>query len=349
MVNEIIASMDVNNVLEYSTALAIILGGKIISPVIAHIVILIFHKLFKVDTKVTESGFYGPFKFIITVAGFGIAIYFLDLPKGVINLYNKIFKVLLILTVARAIANCLEPDSTFFTKLESATRFNGNEALNSFIGKILKALTYIVAAFMILSDFNYDLGGLATGLGLGSAVVALAAQDFVKSLIGGFTIITDKPFEIGDFIEVGKFQGTVVDITFRSTRLKAVNNTEISMPNSVIVTEYVKNWSKIENRRIEMNLRISLEANSETVNRCMTKIKTVLKNNESIIDDTIGVHFDSIGSDANVILVYAYINTADYNKYLEVKEQINCDILSVLDRENIPLVYPTQKVYMKSI
>ena len=109
MVNEIIASMDVNNVLEYSTALAIILGGKIISPVIAHIVILIFHKLFKVDTKVTESGFYGPLKFIITVAGFGIAIYFLDLPKGVINLYNKVFKILLILTVARAIANCLEP------------------------------------------------------------------------------------------------------------------------------------------------------------------------------------------------------------------------------------------------
>ena len=98
-----------------------------------------------------------------------------------------------------------------------------------------------------------------------------------------------------------------------------------------------------------MNLRISLEANSETVNRCISRIKTVLRNNENIIDETIGVHFNSIESDANIILVYAYINTADYNKYLEVKEQINCDILSVLDRENIPLVYPTQKVYMKSI
>lgn len=347
--NEIIASMDVNTVLKYSTALAIILGGKIISPMIANIVIIIFHKLFKIETKVVDSSFYGPIKFIITVIGFGIAIYFLELPKGVINLYHKVFKILLILTVVRAITNCLEPDSTFFNKLESTTRFNGNEALNSFIGKVLKSITYIIAAFMILSDFNYDLGGLATGLGLGSAVVALAAQDFFKSLIGGFTIITDKPFEIGDFIEVGEFQGTVVDITFRSTRLKAVNNTEISMPNSVIVTEYVKNWSKIDNRRLEMRLRISLEANAETINRCISKIKTVLKDNENTIDDTIGVHFDSIESDANIILIYAYINTANYNKYLEIKEKINSDILSVLDRENIPLVYPTQKVYMKSI
>ena len=246
-------------------------------------------------------------------------------------------------------SNSLKPDSTFFTKLEANTNFNGNEALNAFIGKILKALIYIVAAFMILSDFNYDLGGLATGLGLGSAVVALAAQDFVKSLIGGFTIITDKPFEIGDYIEVGTFQGTVIDITFRSTRLKAVNNTEISLPNSVIVTEYVKNWSKLEQRRLDMKLRISLNSNAETINRCISKIKTVLKAHPNILEETVVVYFDSIGSDANVISLYAYMNTADYAKYLAVKEEVNCDILSVLERENIELVYPTQKVYTKAL
>ena len=288
-------------------------------------------------------------KFVITLIGFGLAIHFLKMPVGVVNLYYKIFKTLLILAIAKALSNSLKPDSTFFTKLEANTNFNGNEALNAFIGKILKALIYIVAAFMILSDFNYDLGGLATGLGLGSAVVALAAQDFVKSLIGGFTIITDKPFEIGDYIEVGTFQGTVIDITFRSTRLKAVNNTEISLPNSVIVTEYVKNWSKLEQRRLDMKLRISLNSNTETINRCISKIKTVLKAHPNILEETVVVYFDSIGSDANVISLYAYMNTADYAKYLAVKEEVNCDILSVLERENIELVYPTQKVYMKAL
>ena len=73
---------------------------------------------------------------------------------------------LLVLATAKALSNCLNPDSTFFTKLESSTKFNGNEALNSFLGKILKALIYITAAFIILKDFGYDLGGLATGLDL---------------------------------------------------------------------------------------------------------------------------------------------------------------------------------------
>ena len=346
---EIFSSLDVTAVLTYSIALAIILGSRLVSPIISRIVIYIFHKLFKIETRTVESGFYGPMKFVITLIGFGLAIHFLKMPVGVVNLYYKIFKTLLILAIAKALSNSLKPDSTFFTKLEANTNFNGNEALNAFIGKILKALIYIVAAFMILSDFNYDLGGLATGLGLGSAVVALAAQDFVKSLIGGFTIITDKPFEIGDYIEVGTFQGTVIDITFRSTRLKAVNNTEISLPNSVIVTEYVKNWSKLEQRRLDMKLRISLNSNVETINRCISKIKTVLKAHPNILEETVVVYFDSIGSDANVISLYAYMNTADYAKYLAVKEEVNCDILSVLERENIELVYPTQKVYTKAL
>lgn len=342
-------SLNVNSTITYATALAIILGARLISPIIAHIIIYIFHKLFKVDNKIVNSGFYEPIKFIITVLGFGIAIYYLQLPKGVINLYNKVFRSLLVLAIAKALANCLNPDSTFFTKLESSTKFNGNEALNSFLGKILKIIIYIVAAFVILKDFGYDLGGLATGLGIGSAVVALAFQDFVKSLIGGFTILTDKPFEIGDYIEVGVFQGTVINITFRSTRIRATNNAIISLPNSVIVSEYVKNWSRLENRRLEMRLRLNLNSNTETIQRCISKLKTVLKANNNVIEDTVMVHLDSIENDANIIWIVAYINTSDYSEFCQMKEEINCDILSVLERENIELVYPTQKVYTKTL
>lgn len=345
-----VTSVNINSTITYLIALAIILGARLLSPIIAHIIIYIFHKLFKVDTKIVNSGFYEPIKFMITVAGFGIAIYYLQLPKGVINLYNKVFKSLLVLAIAKALANCLKPDSTFFTKLESSTKFNGNEALNSFIGKILKALIYIVAAFIILKeDFDYDLGGLAAGLGIGSAVVALAFQDFVKSLIGGFTILTDKPFEIGDYIEVGAFQGTAIDITFRSTRLRATNNAVISLPNSVIVAEYVKNWSRLENRRLELRLRLSLNSSTETIQRCISKLKTVLKANNNVIEDTVMVHLDSIENDANIIWIVAYINTSDYSEFCQMKEEINCDILSVLERENIELVYPTQKVYTKTL
>lgn len=346
---EFFKTLDVNTVLTYSTALAIIMGVRLASPIVAYVIIYIFHKILKIKKKPSESGFYYPLIFIFTVMGFGFVIlHYLELPEGILSLYRKIFRILLILTIADALTNCLEPDSTFFKKLENNTKFNGNEALNSFIGKILKVVIYIIAAFMIITDLGYNLGGLATGLGVGSAIFALAAQDFVKSLIGGFAIITDKPFEIGDFIEVANFQGTVIDITFRSTRLKAVNNAIISMPNSVIVTEYVKNWSRLENRRLDMRLRLDLNCNTETINRAIEKIKTVLKTNNKVIKESVAVYHESIESDANILFIAMYVDTIDYSEYMKIKEQVNCDILSVLERENIELVYPTQKIYTES-
>lgn len=347
--SEILKILDVNSILTYSTALAIVLGMKLLSPIIARLIILIFHKTFKIKTKVTESGFYGPLKFIIAVIGFGIAIYFLRLPIGVINLYKKILKILVIMATAKALGNSLNPKATFFTKLETKTNFKGNEALNAFISKTLKSIIYLIAAFIILKDFNIDLSGVIAGLGIGSAAIALAAQDFVKSIIGGFAIIADQTFEIGDFIEVGDFQGTVIDITFRSTKIKAVNNTITSMPNSVIITEYVRNWSKLESRRLEMRLRISLNSSTETISRVISNLKTMLKSHENINSKTVRVFLDRIEQDANIIGIATYMNTADYDEYLKIKEDINCKILEVLEKENVELVYPTQKVYMKTI
>ena len=98
--SEILSKIDVNSTIKYSTALAIILGMKLFSPIISRIIISVFHKLLKVETKVTESGFYGPLKFLITVIGFGLAILYLQLPEGIVNLYYRIFKILLILIIA---------------------------------------------------------------------------------------------------------------------------------------------------------------------------------------------------------------------------------------------------------
>ena len=198
---------------------------------------------------------------------------------------------------------------------------------------------------MVLSDLGYNMGGLVTGLGLGSAVVALAAQDFVKSIIGGMQIVADKPFEIGDFIEVGEFAGTVTEITYRSTRIKATNNSIIAVPNSVIVTEYVKNWSRLEHRRLDMELRIDLNTPKETIYNVVTKLRTMLKSDENVLEESVIVHLDKIMPDANIIMIAMYVNTNQYLEYLKIKEEINCNILDLLERENIELVYPTQRIY----
>lgn len=343
MIN-LLETIHIDNIINFCIVLSIILGFKIFSPIFSRIIILIFHKIFRIKNRVVESSFYSPLKTFFVVTGFYIGIRYLNISAKTISLVNKVYRIIIIMIIAKGLANNFEINSTFLKKLEKRDSFN-NEGFNKFVAKILKVLIYIVAGFMIITELGYDLGGLVTGLGVGSAVVALAAQDFVKSVIGGFAIITDKPFEIGDFIETDKYQGTVIDITFRSVRIKATDNTVINIPNSIITTSPVINWSKIDKRRFSTTLRISLDSSKEKIEKAVSKVKTVLVADNHIVKNTARVYLDSIESDCNKIIVYAYINTSDYEEYMKYKEEINCNILEVLNSENISLVYPTQKVY----
>jgi len=168
----------------------------------------------------------------------------------------------------------------------------------------------------------------------------------VKSLLSGVVIFTDKPFEIGDWVEIGKFQGTVVDISFRSTRVKSYDNTIITIPNSVVTTEYIKNWNKLKSRRFDCVLTLDKNTSVEKTKKIIGQIKLVLKQNPKIKSETVQVFFSDICSYSNDIKIFLYISEIDYIKFNKVKEEIYYELLNLLEKENIELAYPTQTVYL---
>ena len=191
------------------------------------------------------------------------------------------------------------------------------------------------------------LGGLATGLGIGSAALALAAQDIVKSMLSGVAILTDKPFVIGDWIEVGEFQGTVIDITFRSTRIKSYNNAVVTIPNSTITSTYVVNWNRLTSRRFDCVLNLSLETTSEKIKKIVNEIKLLLQNNPKVIKETVEVTLDAISTCSSNIKIFLYVRESEYSKFLKEKQEILCSLLQLVEKENIELAYPTQTLYVK--
>jgi MscS family membrane protein len=196
-------------------------------------------------------------------------------------------------------------------------------------------------------ELGYNLNGLATGLGVGAAVISLAAQDLVKSLLGGMAILTDKPFIIGDWIECGKYQGTVIDITYRSTRIKAANNSIITIPNSIVTAEYVLNWNKLTSRRIDLNLNLSLDTPSEKLDKITKQIEFALQNDKDVLKDTVEVHVSEISTNGINVLIFLYEKVTDYYKFLDVKQRLICTILAVLEKENVELAYPGQSIVIK--
>ena len=216
-----------------------------------------------------------------------------------------------------------------------------------FLLKIARAIIYVVATFIVIMLLGINLNALIAGLGIGGVIITLAAQDTAKNLFGGLVIFLDKPFTVGDWIEMSPFEGTVEDITFRSTRIRTFENSVVNIPNSIISESSVINWSKMEKRRYKTNLCIQLDTPLEKLEKLQARIREMLQEKEGIYDESIIVKFDEIKDNGINILVCSYTDSVDYLSYLAEKENINCKIMKIIREENIELAYDTKTVYVK--
>ena len=234
-------------------------------------------------------------------------------------------------------------------KIGKSNRISGNQTLANFIGKIAKGIIYIGAGILILAELDINLNGLIAGLGLGSVVVALAAQDVAKNLFGGAAILLDKPFVVGDWIQTKEYEGAVVDITFRSTRIKTAEDSIVTLPNSRLAEETVINFAKMEKRRYSFNLKLPLQTNSDTVEAIINRIKFVLSHNKDILKDSIIVECNSILVDGININIAMYTPIINYSNYLSFRTNVNETVLNVIESEGVRLANPSQDIYVTTL
>ena len=334
-------------IIDVIIAIGIIVVFKIFSTGISNVVPKILRKKMK-KTERKKSAMYNTTKKLVNLIGIYIAILFLKRPllisTVIFGYITKIFKVLVIYSLARIIAETITIDT--FRKFSNNNEDEG-DGISTFVVKIIRGLVYIIATFIAILELGYDLSGLITGLGISSVVITLAAQNLAKDLLGGFVIFTDKPFKVGDWIQFGDYEGTVEDITYRSTRLRTFENSIVNIPNSIIANESLINCSKIEKRRYKINLGLTLETPLNKIKTVEEKIKTMLKEKENVMDDSIIVKFDKITDNTINLLIYAFTDSVDYESFLKQKEEINFKIMQILESENVELAYDTKTVYVK--
>lgn len=336
------------NILDVLVAIIIVVIFKIFSSIFAYIIIKMFYLKIKDKKKIKKNGFYKPLKLFFVLLGIYIGLTVLKIPENIFSNITKIFRICTIFLITRGSANLFNSDSDTFEKVKEKLNFKGSDTAINFLSKIIKTIIYIIAGFIITKELGYDLNGLAAGLGIGSVVIALAAQELAKNIIGGFSIIIDKPFGIGDYVETATFKGTVEDITFRSTRIRDLNNQIIVVPNSVIADASLINATKREKRRFELRLTLELTTPLEKVHELSNILKETLSTHTSILQDSILVYFDTISNNGIDLQIIAYTSIVDFNEFIQFKEELNYEILATVEKQQIELAYPSQTVYLKN-
>ena len=339
-------------VVDIIIAIGIIVFFRIFSGTFSYMIIKIFKIKSKKAKEIKESAFFKPLKVFFIILGIYLAIVFLrttlQINEQVMDIVTKAFKIISVIEIAVGLANSFTSKTILGKKLRKSLSDKMDDTVFEFVLKITRVLIYIIAIFLVLAILEINLTGLVAGLGLGGVIVTLAAQDTAKNLFGGLVIFIDKPFVVGDWIQMDNYEGTIEDITFRTTRIRTFENALVNIPNAIIADASVTNWSKMEKRRYKTNLCVELDTPLEKLDLLKTRIEKMLQERESVYDDSIIVRFDQITDNGINILIYTNTNSVDYASYLKEVEDINVKIMKILNEENIELAYDTKTVYVKN-
>lgn len=259
----------------------------------------------------------------------------------------KAFKIVFILIICWGVVSYLS-DNLFLTLFAGK---NADEKMNTtaikFIGNLIKIIVIAFAVVMIISELGYNINGLLTGLGVGGLAVSLAAQDAVGNMISGFIIIFDKPFKVGDLIETPTVYGVVEEVNMRSTKIRTLDDSLITVPNSTMTKEAVTNVSMTQKRRISMSFGLTYSTSNETIENIRNEIKAYITENEDILPSPLRVHFTQFDDSSLKMEVVCYTATSDLDEYLEIKNNLNLKIKQIVNDNETDFAFPTSTVYLE--
>jgi small-conductance mechanosensitive channel len=220
--------------------------------------------------------------------------------------------------------------------------------LFNFLSTITTVIIWIFAILLILANLGVNVTSLIAGLGIGGIAVALAAQNILGDLFASLTIYFDKPFEVGDFIYIDKeTMGTVDQIGFRSTRMVSIQGEQIIINNSLLTSKKIYNYKKMAKRRVAINFGVVYQTSQEKMKEIPEIVKKIVGGIERM--DLDRVHFKEFADSALVFEVVYYINSADYNEYMDLNQRLHMEIKGIFEEKGIEMAFPTQTVYFNNL
>ena len=215
------------------------------------------------------------------------------------------------------------------------------------IGNALKVLIFIAAVLFYLDGLGINITTVLAGLGVGGIAVALALQKPMEDVFGAITLYSQQPVRVGDFCRIGAAVGTIEEIGLRTTYLRTLANTRIAIPNARLAGEPIDNISAREKILYRPNLRLRYDTEPDQIRRVLDGIRDILQAHDRV-NDGHRVRFNEIADDALKVEIFAYLDTTDWQEYLELAEEINLRILETVADAGTSLSLPASTMHVES-
>ena len=278
-----------------------------------------------------------------------------DLEKGIKIPYshtrqfvNHLFNFLLVINVTWLVARLADAlIEEYIVPITEKTESDLDDQLLPIFRKGLKIIIWTLGIVVGLNNAGYDVGAVIAGLGIGGLAFALAAQDTVKNFFGGVMIFADKPFQVGERIQIGDIDGFVEEIGIRSTRIKTLAGRMVTVPNSMFSEDAIENIDKEPTRKIVLNLGLTYDTTAEQMQQAMQLLKDISASHIDKIEEEVLVSFNAFGDfSLGILFIYYIKKEADI---LDTQTAMNLDILKKFNAAGLEMAFPTQTVYHQAL
>jgi len=188
--------------------------------------------------------------------------------------------------------------------------------------------------------------GLLTGAGVAGIAISLAAQSTLSNLIAGVALVLEHPFGIGDYIVLGDLEGTVEDISFRSTKFRTLDNIVVSIENSKVASEYIRNCNQRQSRLWDFTIGVTYDTPRETLETLCRDLTALLQNDPEVIPDKVTVTVDTFNAYSIDLRCRVYITKTSLADFLQAKNRLNLQIMDVVHKDGCDFAFPTTTVEM---
>lgn len=301
----------------------------------------------KLDDIVYDS-LESPILFGIILLGIWIAFHRLEHSESLIKAIDGAYRILVVLNVTwffnRLFNSLLDAywgkpsDSSSKTKKQTAK-------MMPIIKRGVLILVWIIGIITALSHVGVNISALLGTLGIGGIAFALAAQDTVKSIFGAFTILTDRPFNIGDIVRIDSHEGTIIDVGIRSTKMRNYDKRIITFPNYKIMDASIINISAEPMRRIVTKLGLTYDTTPEKMQEALEILRIIPAKVENASTKEVIANFTEFADSALVITFTFFIEKKGNNQ--KVTSDVYMEILKDFNKAGLNFAFPTQTVYIE--
>ncbi len=339
-----------NKISDYLLALVILVAGIFVLRIFRTITIHRLKKLAARTDNIYDDAIIRILeRNLIPIAYMGIIYVAID-NLTLHPILDRVVEVIVIMASTIFVIILLTTSLEYLMRLYWVTYHRDNANMEQSIDALVPAIrifVWLIGLVFLLDNLGFDISAVVASLGIGGVAIALASQGVLQDLFSYFSILLDRPFELGDFIIVGDYVGTVEYVGIKTTRLKSISGEEIIIANTDLTSSRIRNFKRMQKRRIVFKFGVVYETTTEQLDRIPVLIAEIINNTDNTIFDR--AHFSGYGKYSLDFEVVYFIDTNDYTIYMDAQQQINLKIKSEFTQQNIEFAYPTQINYLNNL